>query len=172
MQQTRQKHSKILKQIMETTVPMHTAVEENHRILAAAHVSFASIEDAEEMFVIAKERMIEVNDWQKHVEGAELSLVNGRNERLHRPAHQHDHLLFNDRSRCYITHIRYDDFPDEQREKFAIIMGKTPEEFPDATLDFMVQRSRDRVEVQITQSGGGCSIGDIAWQQLCQYILR
>lgn len=157
---------------METTIPMHTEVEESYLVLASAHASFASVEDAEEMFVIAKERLIEVNDWRKHVDGAELTLVNVRNERLHRPAHQHDHVLFKDRSRCYITHIRYDDYPDVQSEKFAITMAETPEESAEARLDFVVQRSEDRVEVHVTQSGASISKSDIVWQQLCQYILR
>lgn len=88
-----------------------------------------SVEDAEDDFVDAKERLLDVNNWNKYSENAtiafQLSDSNGKNAKRH--ARRGDHIRLEMASTTGATPdwvaieaIEYDDYPDLGIETFAI----------------------------------------------------
>lgn len=89
-------------------------------------------EEAEEVFVTAKDRLLHVNDWKKTAGlGADFVLVDADGKEAHRAARKDDHIRIDipgpghagrDTSADWvrIELIRYDDFPDDNRESLGI----------------------------------------------------
>lgn len=87
-------------------------------------------DDAEDMFVIAKNRLLNVNQWQQYGgEGsASFKLTDNKGNPVTRTAHKGDHIKINipgpDSSEgndwVVIEAIQYDDYPDTNMEILAI----------------------------------------------------
>ncbi len=91
-----------------------------------------SMDDAEDMFVIAKERLLNVNDW--HELGGEMSasfmLTDKQGKEVHRHAHKGDLVKIkipgpgNAAGDGYdwvsVERIRYDDYPDNAAEQLVL----------------------------------------------------
>jgi hypothetical protein len=98
-----------------------------------AHEAVAkTIEDAEDWFVDAKERLLDINNWKKYAPGlgVEFRLSDGHGKGLHRSARRGDHVridiqgpaggLIGGFDWSTIEAMEYDDYPDEDMETFAI----------------------------------------------------
>ena len=102
-------------------------------------ITMDSIDDAEDLFVISKDRILDINHW--HNLSPDLNAVfyitDNRGKSLHRTAHKNDHIKItlpgqDGGSRWMrISHIVYDDYPDVNIEAFSI--GLIPEISPEAT---------------------------------------
>jgi hypothetical protein len=84
----------------------------------------STTEDAEDGFVGAKERLLDVSNWNKYVVPAvRLQLTDLRKKALHRKAHKGDCINIEVESTWHwvlVEAIEYDDYPDEGRETFAV----------------------------------------------------
>ncbi len=97
-----------------------------------------SVEDADELFVIAKDRLLKVNKWKELCpDFAELQLTDSHGNEMRRNAHYNDYIKINEPGRAtewvHIDGIEYNDFPDEDYETMAIRMrdAKQPSEYHD-----------------------------------------
>jgi hypothetical protein len=96
-----------------------------------------SIDDAEDMFVIAKERLLHVNKWHQVAGGisAVFTLTDKQGNELHRHAHKGDYVRIkipgpgNSTGGGYdwvrIESIRYDDYPDTSVEQLWLELRPT-----------------------------------------------
>lgn len=94
-------------------------------------VRMADIEDARDLFLLAKDRLLDVNDWGQHCPGTkEVSLTDRKGHRLHRSAHVDDlaRLSFEYEPGSptmiwlHIKAIQYDLFPDIQSESISMLL--------------------------------------------------
>lgn len=85
-----------------------------------------TLEDAEELFVLAKDRMLDVNNWHgltgwQHIK---LELVDKHGNVVSRTARRDDHILVHsgqeDTDWLVVDSLEYDDYPDDVAETFAI----------------------------------------------------
>jgi hypothetical protein len=95
-------------------------------------VSADTIEDAEDWFVVIKERLLDVNGWRRYGNGvsADFKLTDAHGKQLNRHAHKGDYIkiaipgsdsaLGNEHDWMRVDAIVYDDYPDEDRETIAI----------------------------------------------------
>ena len=102
------------------------------------HVSFEDLEDAEEMFVIAKERLLSINDWHKVSETikARFQIIDHQGHPVHRHVHKGDIISIDipgpgtiageGKDWVEAEAIEYDDFPDNQRESIALRLRPVP----------------------------------------------
>jgi len=109
-----------------------------------------SIDDAEELFVIAKDRLLNVSQWQQTAASAsaEFQLTDKYGNELGRPAHSNDLIRIKipapgtDTGDGYdwvhIEAITYDDYPDQEYETFAMRVRPTtnPKTSGDETAHF------------------------------------
>lgn len=91
-----------------------------------------TIEDAEDFFVDAKERLLDVNNWKRYGGAGmpEFSLCDHHGNPIKRRAHKSDYIKvspfgnvdFNERTPVWVVieAIEYDDYPDLNSESFAI----------------------------------------------------
>lgn len=87
-----------------------------------------TIEEAEDCFVDAKERLLDVNNWNRYnpVPGISFRLTDGHGRDVHRRAHKGDHIKIDvpggDGIHCcaVIEAIEYDDYPDLGMEAFTL----------------------------------------------------
>lgn len=85
-----------------------------------------SVEDAEDTFVDAKERMLDVNHWNRYsdIAGASFALSDSHNRSVSRRAHKGDHVTMmipgKDDYCVVIDAIEYDDYPDLGMESFTL----------------------------------------------------
>ena len=96
------------------------------------HVVTEDVEDAEDWFVDAKERMLDVNNWKRfmRVLSPDLTLTDKHGRIMNRHAHKGDHIRIdlpgpgtremNAYDWVVIEAIEYDDYPDDNRETFAL----------------------------------------------------
>ncbi len=89
-------------------------------------------EDAEDMFLLAKERLLNVNEWKKLIDGtsAEFQLTDINGTPLNRNAHVGDDICIdipgpgnvagNSKDWVKVEEIVYDDYPDENGEMISI----------------------------------------------------
>jgi hypothetical protein len=94
-----------------------------------------TVEDAEELFVVAKDKLLDVNHWTHtgEPEGAQFQLLDEHGTILDRPAHGHDLVRITkagvSTGEAYdllqIEEIAYDDYPDEDHETFAMRLKPT-----------------------------------------------
>jgi len=116
-------------------------------------IHYCNTEDAEDNFVGAKEQLLDVNNWFKHIgPGAGFELVDAHHKTLHRKAHKADHIKM--QSSAYapifilVEDIEYDDYPDEGRETFAMRLKPGIDQGPqngniasNATITIVIDRS-------------------------------
>lgn len=100
-------------------------------------VIMESQEDAEDLFLLAKERLLNVNEWKNIVDGnsAAFLLTDNYGEPLHRNAHLGDYIQIdipgpgtitgNAKDWVKIEAITYDDYPDENGESLLIQLRPT-----------------------------------------------
>lgn len=145
-------------------VPAHTEGIETdleHSVVAR------SIEDAEEWFVEAKNRLLDINHWErydKHL-GADFRLTDSQGKAVNRRAHRGDHLRLylssppvsgNEHNWVIVEAIEYDDYPDEDRETLAMRIRPSSDprnkphdgtpHCPDMSSGtFVIERSHDRL---------------------------
>jgi len=98
----------------------------------AYKVTADSLEDAEDWFVDAKDRLLRVNSWKQQMaqDAHTFNLTDKHGKFLSRPAHPQDHIRIdqpgpgpreiNAHDWVIIEAIEYDDYPDENRESFAM----------------------------------------------------
>ena len=87
-----------------------------------------AIEDAEDWFVDAKERLLDVNNWRKYsrIMSLDFHLTDTHGKLLHRKAHNGDHIRIDIQAQgtgfdwVAIEALEYDDYPDEDMETFAM----------------------------------------------------
>jgi hypothetical protein len=126
-------------------------------------ITLESIDDAEEMFLIAKDRLTDVNHWNDVAGkmGAKFSLTDHHGKELHRHAHLGDYIKIDIPGPgnaegegfdwVHIDKIIYDDYPDDGTESIAILVrpcnspthpdGETAHFFSDdSTSTFIVER--------------------------------
>lgn len=91
-------------------------------------ITIETVDDAEDWFVIAKNKMLDVNAWHKisTTPTATFKLTDGHGKPLHRKAHRGDHIRVETTGDGtgyewgVIDSITYDDYPDEDMESMAI----------------------------------------------------
>lgn len=80
------------------------------------------IEDAEDLFLLAKERLLDINEWQKLTDEA-FALTDKHGQKLHRNAHRGDHIITANKQELVVGHIIYDDFPDVLGESITLVLS-------------------------------------------------
>ena len=144
-----------------------------------------STEDAEDCFVGAKERLLDVNNWSKYSgSGVALLLMDARNKPLNRKAHKGDHVQITTASVNHLVlveAIEYDDYPDVDRETFAVRLKsasdpKTGEDIPDnyATATIVIDRLHKRLTASYHCRNEACAwlgISDEQWGNLMKGLL-
>ena len=126
-------------------------MQENHYLVPAQLAGFEKnieyninvhdIEDAEDWFVDAKERLLDINNWRKYskITTMDFHLTDSHSKLLHRKAHNGDHIRIDIQSQgtgfdwVAIEALEYDDYPDIDMETFA--MRVRPAEDPANKLD-------------------------------------
>ncbi len=102
------------------------------------------IEEAEDLFVDAKDRLLEVSDWAKFggINAIHFRLADGSGHAVRRHARRGDHILISQTKDAggqlteafdsfTIDALEYDDYPDDNLETFAIRMHATGREDAD-----------------------------------------
>jgi len=113
-----------------------------HKGGAETDISFRTTatdtEDAEDWFIDAKDRLLDVNNWATfaHQQQFSFQLTESHLQPVSRTVRRADHLLIKTEDNTLhdayvIDALEYDDYPDEQKETFAIRMHPT-ESVPDA----------------------------------------
>lgn len=152
-----------------------------------------SVEDADELFLIAKDRLLAVNKWQSLCEDiGELKLTDSHGNEMQRNAHYNDHIKIDEPGHAtewvHIDGIEYNDFPDEDYETMAIRMrdAREPKEFqeeeaedvPTATGTFVVERRGRHVAAHYYSRNENANAAtwlaghDAQWQALVEALLR
>jgi len=93
-----------------------------------------AVDDAEDWFVDAKERLLDVNNWIKYskISDIDFHLTGAHSALLNRKAHNGDHIRIDIRSRntgfdwVAIEALEYDDYPDLSMETFAMRIRPCP----------------------------------------------
>ncbi len=89
-----------------------------------------TIEEAEDCFVDAKERLLDVNNWNRYnpMQGIAFHLTDGHGRSVNRKAHRGDHIRIDfpgmegAHTCAVIEAIEYDDYPDLSMETFTLRM--------------------------------------------------
>ncbi|MCD6063881.1 MAG: hypothetical protein K0R82_1792 [Flavipsychrobacter sp.] len=145
--------------------PSHDIPEHEHGAKKSLKHSYSAenADDAEELFVVAKNRLLDVNNWDKTAEttSASFQLTDHHGKDLHRKAHTGDYIKIkipgpgsktgDGYDWVHIEQIAYDDYPDEHTED--ILMQVRPCSAPtnndedvahffkeDATSTFIIER--------------------------------
>ena len=148
-----------------------------------------TIEDAEDWFVDAKERMLDINNWEKYAPSitVEFRLSDGHGKGMKRSARRGDHIRIDIPGNnnvatggfdwATIEAMEYDDYPDEGMETFAIRIrpsehpqhkeGDTPQLFPgnDASGTVVIARRGNKLQAayhgrnELAGSYAGCKDG-------------
>jgi len=102
------------------------------------------VEDAEDLFVDVKDRLLEVNKWAAFagLSTVSFTLADAAGHTLHRRLHRHDHIIISTpgegtADRFTVDALEYDDYPDDNYETFAIrmhISGHDPEVSKSSTI--------------------------------------
>lgn len=110
-------------------VPLH---DEGYEKDITYTVTAKTIEDAEDWFVDAKQRLLDINNWEKYAPmlSVEFRLADGHGKGLKRCARKHDHIRIDVPGSvstvaggfdwATIEAMEYDDYPDESMETFAV----------------------------------------------------
>lgn len=110
--------------IENTTIP-----EQQNNLSNELHYSYTAenIEDAEDLFIEAKDNLLNVNEWVKNsgLNDINIILLDPHKKEVHRQAHMGDHIKIEKTNNTYWLHIdilEYDDYPDENKEAFTICL--------------------------------------------------
>lgn len=125
-------------------IPAHARGKETD---IACGFTAESIDDASDLFVDAKDRLLAVTDWSDYgsLESVHFRLADSHGNTVRRHARRGDHILVSSAGdgdqpatsfdRYTIEALEYDDYPDENRETFAIRLRPTVSEGADAPND-------------------------------------
>ena len=121
-------------------------------------------EDAEDLFVDAKEKLLDVNNWRRYsgITGIDFRLTDGHSRPVKRKAHRGDHIKINfpeqgsaaDEHCCVvIVALEYDDYPDLDMETFTLrvrrceTMNKHEDDgdFDEAESSLIVERRNKKI---------------------------
>lgn len=85
-------------------------------------ISTKTMDDAEDLFIVAKERLLDVNDWHSEYE---FALTDSHKHKVHRNAHMGDFIKKGAQPEQWyvINKIQYDDYPDIAGESITIFMA-------------------------------------------------
>jgi hypothetical protein len=85
-------------------------------------ISTRSMDDAEDIFLLAKERLLDVNDWNVI---NRFILTDSHKHKVHRNVHAGDFIMrSNDANEWYVVNkIQYDDYPDIAGESLTIFLS-------------------------------------------------
>lgn len=114
-------------------------------------VTTHDIEDAEDLFLLAKDRLLDINEWH-HLSANRHSytLADRNSHKLHRNAHTGDYIISqnNKEEVLHIDSIIYDDFPDMGGESISIHATHMQNEEP---FDIIVKRVGKILSVESTE---------------------
>lgn len=107
-------------------VPHHADGEQTDIVYG---ITTEFLEDAEDLFVDAKDRLLDVNKWSVFagLSSVSFALADAAGHPLKRRLHRHDHIVIATQDegasdRFTVDALEYDDYPDEGFETFAIRM--------------------------------------------------
>jgi hypothetical protein len=85
-------------------------------------VSTRSLDDAEDLFIVAKERMLDINDWQSEYC---FTLTDSHKQKMQRNAHTGDFIKKDTTPEEWyiINKIQYDDYPDIAGESITLFIS-------------------------------------------------
>jgi hypothetical protein len=85
-------------------------------------ISTNNIEDAEDLFIVAKERLLDINDWHSDYG---FILTDSNQHKVQRNAHKGDFITKSSlpNEKYIINKIQYDDYPDIAGESITIFMA-------------------------------------------------
>jgi hypothetical protein len=132
-------------------------------------VAAEHFDDAEEIFVDAKDSLLDVNNWHKLIdnEGAIFVLTDTVGKELHRKAHKGDYIKLVKpgaaSEKLHIDALVYDDFPDENTETFTMHLTYSDA----ASIIFMIERHG--LKLTTTISG---KLPDVQWHSLLEGLLE
>jgi hypothetical protein len=129
-------------------------------------VSFDKMDDAEDMFVLVKERLLHVNDWHEVSESAntKFQIIDAHGHPVYRHAHKGDLISIdipgpssaagNGKDWVKVEAIEYDDYPDDNKESLAMRLRPIPNPLAkdgsvahfftdDATSTFVIERDHN-----------------------------
>src|SRR4051812_37778867 len=93
-------------------------------------IEMESFDDADEMFVVAKDRLLDINNWHKIAEvfGGICTLIDHHGRELQRKAHWHDYIKIKTESGqndkwLYIDTVEYHDYPDDNLEGMTMSLS-------------------------------------------------
>ena len=148
-----------------------------------------SIEDAEDWFVDAKERLLDVNNWKKYSidTGLGFRLIDSHGKILNRKAHKGDHISIDAVTMhmadwVTIEALEYDDYPDADMETFAM---RVKSDTGNATSTLVIERKGRNLEAsyhgrnqaeEITTAGTGnaawLGLSDTEWTALVKGLIK
>lgn len=143
--------------------------QDNADLLSAElHFSYTTefIEDAEDLFIEAKEKLFNVNKWteQGSLQGVNIILLDAQKKEVHRSAHTGDHIKFEKDgivSWSHIDLIEYDDYPDENKESFTICLRPLELTYTnDEHINKMIFLSIERINAKLFTYGQFALIDD------------
>ena len=152
---------------------------------AGYSIAAKSIEDAEDYFVGAKEKLLDISNWGKYIipPVVVFHLTDSHGKVYQRKAHKGDHLKIEiaggDIISVLVQAIEYDDYPDDDRETFAMRLSPISENengpANNATTTVVIERSRQ----QLTASYHGrnqeislLGLSDGQWESLVQGLIK
>ncbi len=139
-------------------VPQHeegTATDIVHNMPAE------TTEDAEDLFVDAKDRLLDVGNWARYagLEDVHFRLADGHGHIVSRHARRADHILINNAGEApsadydwfTINALEYDDYPDTNVETFAIRLS--PSANPRSSSNGIAATARDTSTIVVERRG-------------------
>ena len=138
----------------------------------AHSLSADTVEDAEDMFVDAKERLLDINNWRKYTPTltGEFQLIDANGKELHRKAHKGDHVRISASGAVtgwmIIEGIEYDDYPDADIETFTLHLNtsaapaqNTTDVHNAAAITVLVERRQWKLFVNCHGANGSLPLG-------------
>lgn len=150
-----------------------------------------TIEDAEDSFVDAKERLLDVNNWHKYTDtaGIHFRLTDGHSRPVKRRARKGDHIWISvagQKDCCVVIEaLEYDDYPDLGMESFtmricpcvhSMLPGDDDADLTGVGANLMIERrgrimdaafqSRNGIESFPGISGNWFGLSEIQWNRM------
>jgi hypothetical protein len=150
-------------------------------------VATSNVEDAEEWFVLAKERLLKVNHWDKYSTAfnATTLLLDHHGKELHRPAHKGDNIRITTGEHTLMAHIEgieYDDYPDLDIETIALHIYIPADLKDDDTADsiktLIIERRGKKLYAdyhsrnEITNDAAMQALSHVKWEYLLKGIIE
>ena len=149
-----------------------------------------SVDNAEDLFVSAKDRLLDVNNWAQcaGITDTRVMLADVRQKPLHRNAHPRDHIcvIITDTrpvaDRLVIGAIEYDDYPDDMRESLAIHIQPADVVTVEASTTIVIDRTgktlvasyhgRNEPLSETKDTNAWLGLSDVQWSSLLQGFLK